>query len=201
MRAAGRVHRLTSEERWAGRARVTGAPTRYGEDKICCGYPGRPCDRILPWTEEHFYKRFSDQPVAEAISGDRVYTPNLQPHCKRCTTNSFDYYPAGSPEPVKLVSGVDGVVAERRLTPELKVAVLARDKSACVYCGGRPPQVRLHIDHAVPRHFGGSTTLDNLVTACVACNCGKGARYVTVRSDGRWLLKDAKEWRLEQETS
>lgn len=56
----------------------------------------------------------------------------------------------------------------------LRQAVLARDEYMCVYCGRRSG--RLTLDHVVPVSRGGSSVLENLVTACVACNSAKATR-------------------------
>lgn len=47
---------------------------------------------------------------------------------------------------------------------------------SCVYCGGTVKKgQRLTKDHLVPLSKGGRTTPANIVPACAACNCGKGA--------------------------
>ena len=51
--------------------------------------------------------------------------------------------------------------------------VFKRDKFTCQYCGRRPPDVMLEADHIVPRSKGGKNEIDNLTTACGACNRGK----------------------------
>lgn len=61
----------------------------------------------------------------------------------------------------------------------LRFEVFKRDGFTCVYCGGQPPKVVLHCDHVVAVGNGGSSDIDNLVTACDACNLGKGARPLT----------------------
>lgn len=63
----------------------------------------------------------------------------------------------------------------RTLSHALRFQVLRRDGFACTYCGRQAPEVKLHIDHLVPWSRGGSNSLDNLRTACAACNLGKGA--------------------------
>jgi hypothetical protein len=55
---------------------------------------------------------------------------------------------------------------------------LARDSFTCVYCGRKPPEVTLHVDHKVSIKDGGTDDLDNLVTACHECNAGKGPSSV-----------------------
>jgi hypothetical protein len=61
-----------------------------------------------------------------------------------------------------------------QLSPKRRFAVLARCGFACVYCGKRPPEIELHIDHKIPVGLGGSNEDANLVAACRACNTGKG---------------------------
>ncbi len=67
---------------------------------------------------------------------------------------------------------------EFRRAPSVKVRfeLLKRDGFACVYCGRSHPDVVLCLDHKVPFSKGGLTIPGNLVTACVDCNAGKGAR-------------------------
>lgn len=64
------------------------------------------------------------------------------------------------------------------LTPRIRFQVLQRDGFTCQYCGRRPPAVRLHVDHIVPKSRGGSDNPDNLQAACTRCNHGKAAALV-----------------------
>lgn len=59
--------------------------------------------------------------------------------------------------------------------PKLRFRVFARDGFVCLYCGRRPPEVKLHADHILPRNLGGQDVMENLTTACQDCNLGKGA--------------------------
>lgn len=52
--------------------------------------------------------------------------------------------------------------------------ILRRDNFTCQYCGASAPDVRLHVDHFLASAHGGSSQASNLITACVACNLGKG---------------------------
>jgi 5-methylcytosine-specific restriction endonuclease McrA len=63
----------------------------------------------------------------------------------------------------------------RSISKSLRFAVLRRDDFSCIYCGRRPPEVILHVDHVKPWSKGGPTELSNLRTACSTCNIGKGA--------------------------
>lgn len=51
-----------------------------------------------------------------------------------------------------------------------------RDHQTCQYCGARPGNSELTIDHVVPKSRGGSSTWDNCVLACVPCNARKANR-------------------------
>ena len=48
-----------------------------------------------------------------------------------------------------------------------------RDRFVCQYCGD--PH-HLTFDHVVPRRLGGTTTWENVATACAPCNMRKGGR-------------------------
>ena len=52
--------------------------------------------------------------------------------------------------------------------------VLARDGHSCQYCGRHFPIHQLSLDHVVPRSRGGTTTWENVVCACLACNVTQG---------------------------
>lgn len=56
----------------------------------------------------------------------------------------------------------------------LRFDVFKRDGFRCRYCGAAAEDgAVLHADHVIPQSKGGPTTLENLVTACFACNIGK----------------------------
>ncbi len=58
-------------------------------------------------------------------------------------------------------------------------AIYARDDWRCVYCGAdlrsASPKERT-LDHLNPRLNGKNNAARNLVTACLACNSGRGAK-------------------------
>lgn len=62
------------------------------------------------------------------------------------------------------------------ISKHLRFEVFKRDSFTCQYCGKKAPDVILHADHVHPRAEGGTDDMLNLVTACVDCNLGKGAR-------------------------
>lgn len=63
----------------------------------------------------------------------------------------------------------------------LRFHVLARDGFTCRYCGRKAPYVELHVDHVHPRVEGGTDDPENLVTACLDCNLGKGTRVLEAK--------------------
>lgn len=66
----------------------------------------------------------------------------------------------------------------KTLGSKLRFEVFKRDSFRCQYCGKAAPDVLLHVDHIKPVASGGLDELLNLVTACVDCNLGKGARHL-----------------------
>lgn len=75
---------------------------------------------------------------------------------------------------------------------EVILEVHERCHYKCVYCdfdGKNPDDFRfLTIDHLLPKHCGGSDDVDNLVTACLACNRYKSRYNFTSRDEARlWL--------------
>lgn len=88
---------------------------------------------------------------------------------------------------------------ERKPIPrKLRFEIFRRDAFTCRYCGRRPPEVILEIDHIVPVVEGGLSELPNLITACRECNGGKGARLIQeapCRDDVAQELPDLSEKR------
>jgi len=60
------------------------------------------------------------------------------------------------------------------LSQKVRWQVLARDSFTCQYCGRKPPDVVLEVDHMTSVADGGSDEMSNLTTACFECNRGKG---------------------------
>lgn len=68
----------------------------------------------------------------------------------------------------------------KALSKKTRFEVFKRDSFKCMYCGAHPPAVLLEVDHIKPVASGGGNEMDNLVTACEACNRGKAARSLEV---------------------
>jgi len=74
-------------------------------------------------------------------------------------------------------------MAKRKaLSKKVRFEVFKRDRFTCQYCGAKAPEAVLHCDHIRPVADGGEDDILNLVTACAACNGGKGARKLDDRS-------------------
>jgi 5-methylcytosine-specific restriction endonuclease McrA len=56
--------------------------------------------------------------------------------------------------------------------------LIARDGTACVWCGRALWRRDLTREHVVPRSRGGHMTAENAVVACRACNKRRGSRPV-----------------------
>lgn len=78
-------------------------------------------------------------------------------------------------------------MGERKsLSKKLRFEVFKRDKFTCQYCGRSAPDVVLQVDHITPVAHDGDNDILNLITSCVACNAGKGAREL---SDDTAIIK------------
>lgn len=64
----------------------------------------------------------------------------------------------------------------RGISPSVRFLVLQRDGFACTYCGRRPPEVQLEIDHIIAYTKDGANDPVNYTTACRECNAGKRDR-------------------------
>jgi HNH endonuclease len=60
------------------------------------------------------------------------------------------------------------------LNNKIRRQVMERDKFNCQYCGKGYPEVKLGIDHKIPRSKKGNNELTNLITTCIPCNSHKG---------------------------
>ena len=60
------------------------------------------------------------------------------------------------------------------LSKRIRFEVLRRDNFTCQYCGRKASEVELHVDHIRSVATGGGNEMENLITACVDCNLGKG---------------------------
>lgn len=59
------------------------------------------------------------------------------------------------------------------LSKSKRFDVFARDGFTCQYCGQRPPDIVLEVDHIIAVGNGGTNEDLNLITSCYDCNRGK----------------------------
>lgn len=66
-------------------------------------------------------------------------------------------------------------MAKKRRTLSLRTRfdIFKRDRFTCQYCGRKPPEVILEVDHVDPVSKGGGCDELNLLTSCFECNRGK----------------------------
>ena len=64
-----------------------------------------------------------------------------------------------------------------KITKAEWLALVAAFDYCCAYCTKR---VSLTIDHVVPLIMGGEHSIDNVLPACVSCNCSKGGKNLLV---------------------
>lgn len=64
------------------------------------------------------------------------------------------------------------------ISKSLRIDILNRDSYTCQTCGAKAPEVRLHIDHRIPRSKGGLTEKSNLWVMCEDCNLGKSDKIL-----------------------
>ena len=63
-----------------------------------------------------------------------------------------------------------------QLSASQRYEALKRASGRCELCGATSDEVRLEVDHIVPRSKGGSNDTDNLQVLCQPCNAGKSNR-------------------------
>jgi hypothetical protein len=78
---------------------------------------------------------------------------------------------------------------DARISLRLRAKVLRRQQ--CEMCGRTPREhgVRLHVDHKIPREWGGPSEEWNLQALCSDCNEGKKAYYETFDSEAPEIMK------------
>lgn len=67
----------------------------------------------------------------------------------------------------------------KSMSKKLRFTIFERDGFRCRYCGASNEVTQLHVDHRIAVANGGTDDPDNLLTACIDCNLGKGARELS----------------------
>lgn len=81
------------------------------------------------------------------------------------------------------------------ISKRLRFEILRRDGHACRYCGARAPEVKLTVDHVIPKALGGTDDPANLAASCGPCNGGKssGAPDAPLVAE---VNQDAMRWQM-----
>jgi hypothetical protein len=77
------------------------------------------------------------------------------------------------PSVVKLTKPITGM---KRAIKFSRMNVFTRDGFRCSYCGSPKKMKDLNYDHVTPRHLGGRTVWENIVSSCYSCNSRKANR-------------------------
>ena len=82
------------------------------------------------------------------------------------------------------------------ISKKKRFEVFKRDDFTCRYCGRKPPQTTLEVDHIVPKCKGGKEEIFNYITSCFDCNRGKAGNELNdkiARPDIDKINKELKE--------
>lgn len=84
----------------------------------------------------------------------------------------------------QLVERVDESLVEQSSVNKTDRAWVLRNQR-CAQCGRTPnaDAVKLHVDHKIPRSWGGTNDRDNLQALCAECNEGKRDYYASIESE------------------
>jgi len=71
------------------------------------------------------------------------------------------------------------------ISKDLRAKIYQRDGRRCKMCGKTVAEdhVKLHIDHKIPREWGGETVEENLEALCSGCNEGKKNYFASFDAD------------------
>lgn len=81
------------------------------------------------------------------------------------------------------------------MTKKMRFEVFKRDGFTCGYCGRRPPEVTLEVDHITPACQGGKDRISNLLTSCFDCNRGKAGTPIDAQThqEAAAVLKEKRD--------
>lgn len=80
------------------------------------------------------------------------------------------------------------------ISKKVRFQILSRDRFTCLYCGRKPPEVILEVDHIQPKSKQGSDDPTNLLTSCRDCNNSKRDKVLNTTT-----LPDIKQEMVELE--
>lgn len=83
------------------------------------------------------------------------------------------------------------------LTIDAEIWIKQKYDYTCLRCFKREPEIRLVIDHVVPKSKGGPHTVGNAQPLCVRCNAVKGIKTIDYRTLNSTLALDLTQSLLE----
>lgn len=96
--------------------------------------------------------------------------------------------PLSTREAVRLKKRESKNFYARKYWREIRESVISRDNGVCQYCGC---QDAIQADHIVPRGWGGSDDLSNLVCCCMSCNkTAGGMRFRSFAGKREYILRE-----------
>lgn len=84
------------------------------------------------------------------------------------------------------------------ISKRVRFQIFSRDGFTCAYCGSKPPDVILEVDHINPVSKGGLNNEMNIITSCFDCNRGKSDRLITSNPNQVQINSDELKTKLEQ---
>ena len=118
------------------------------------------------WHEEWSQRRWNESVLRNIVSYDDGFDCQ---YCDVCMSKFRDRRKLQAKERQRVSaqnSRTSKLGLKSDLTPEQWVTVLEQYDHKCAYCGGKFETM----EHIVPVSFGGGTTKDNVVPACMPCN-------------------------------
>lgn len=85
-------------------------------------------------------------------------------------------------------------MARKSISKGVRFDVFERNSFTCAYCGRKPPDATLEVDHILPVSKGGSNDMSNLITSCFDCNRGKAAKIIKCSNKTQKIINE----RIEQ---
>jgi len=130
-------------------------------------YPSGEIREIrLPYGIDYMIEHFAKE-QGRSFLGMMLYMLALGIHNMKFDPRDYLCTEGTQDSKIKTYTPREGITLSKRYE------VLLRDNFICVYCGKRPPEVKLEVDHKIPKCKGGVDEIENLVTSCFECNRGK----------------------------
>lgn len=114
--------------------------------------------RVVPWQESVLDFFQGKVEVLETYDDEVISSPSIT---------------IGLPCVVRLLRAVSH---HKKGVKFSRINIFTRDGFRCQYCGKQYEMRQLNYDHVTPRHQGGKTVWENIVTSCYPCNTRKDRR-------------------------